>query len=56
MELIVLKIQVQLNLFLVTIVGNSCEPSSIGLFQLFSLVRFILRFKLLSQILYLGVI
>jgi len=56
MELIMLKIQAQLKKKLVPIVGNSCEPSSIGLFQLFNLVRFIFRFKLLSQIFYLGVI
>jgi len=56
MELIMLKIQAQLKYFLVPIVGNSCEPSSIGLFQLFNLVRFIFRFKLLSQKIYLGVI
>lgn len=56
MELIMLKIQAQFLKKLVTIVRNSYEPSSIGLFQLFSLVRFILRFKLLSQLVYLGVI
>jgi hypothetical protein len=56
MELIMLKIQAQLKKKLIPIVGNSCEPSSIGLFQLFNLVRFIFRFKLLSQIFYLGVI